>query len=286
MKLTIFLLTAALIQVHATGISQTVTYSAVNASLEKLFKDLEKQTGFAFFYDADVLKNSKPISIEANNLPLQDFLDQLFKDQLLSYSIKRKNVIISKSYPSEALKLSRYIHPSSHHRCRSRPGWAAMPGVNVVVKGTKRGVVTDAYGRFSIEAEQGKTLVISNIGYTAKEIKVLSDNNISVLMELSTSKLDEVQIIAYGQTTNRLSTGNVSTVKAADIEKQPVNNPLLTLQGRVPGLVIIQATGFAGSGVSVNIQGRNRALPGILEMIHFMLLMECLIQLECYFLLI
>jgi len=66
-----------------------------------------------------------------------------------------------------------------------------------------------------------------------------------------------VQVIAYGTTTRRLSTGDVSTVRAADIEKQPVSNPLLALQGRIPGLQITQASGLAGSGVKVRIQGQN-----------------------------
>ncbi len=74
---------------------------------------------------------------------------------------------------------------------------------------------------------------------------------------MSESKLDEVQIMAYGETSNRLSTGNIVTVKSNDIEKQPVNNPLLALQGRVPGLTIKQGTGFAGSAVTLQIQGKN-----------------------------
>ena len=64
----------------------------------------------------------------------------------------------------------------------------------------------------------------------------LAINNIS--LSTAVSSLDEMQVIAYGTTSKRFNTGNVSTVKAADIEKQPVNNPLLALQGRVAGLFI------------------------------------------------
>ncbi len=91
------------------------------------------------------------------------------------------------------------------------PDGQPIAGVNVVVKGTKKGVVTDAYGGFSIEVEQGKTLVISNIGYNPREIKVNGENNIIVGLEISTSKLDEVQIIAYGTTSQRFQTGNVAS---------------------------------------------------------------------------
>ncbi|HWW40891.1 SusC/RagA family TonB-linked outer membrane protein [Pedobacter sp.] len=104
-------------------------------------------------------------------------------------------------------------------------------------------------------------LVISFIGYLPKEVSV-SANMGNVVLEQSLSKLDEVQVIAYGTTTQRLSTGNVTTIKADVIEKQPVNNPLLALQGRVPGLFIEQATGFAGTGVKVRIQGENSISNG------------------------
>ncbi len=126
------------------------------------------------------------------------------------------------------------------------PDGQPLAGVNVVVKGTNRGVVTDLYGRFSIEAEQGKTLVISNIGYNPSELQVNGDNNIIIGLEISTSKLDEVQIIAYGTNSQRYQTGNVTTVNSEDIAKQPVQNPLLALQGRVPGMAINQSNGLPG----------------------------------------
>ncbi|MBO9573221.1 MAG: SusC/RagA family TonB-linked outer membrane protein, partial [Chitinophagaceae bacterium] len=73
----------------------------------------------------------------------------------------------------------------------------------------------------------------------------------------------EVQYIAYGTTNKRFTTSNTGTVKADVIEKQPVNNPLLALQGRVPGLEIIQSNGIPGGGVTVRIQGRNNINPNL-----------------------
>src|ERR1700676_2306931 len=73
----------------------------------------------------------------------------------------------------------------------------------------------------------------------------------------SSSQLDQVQVIAYGTTTQRLNTGDVSTVTAKEIEQQPVSSPLAALEGRVPGLFITQANGLPGSGVTVRIQEQN-----------------------------
>ncbi len=81
-------------------------------------------------------------------------------------------------------------------------------------------------------------------------------------LEISASQLDEVQYIAYGKSSQRFQTGNVASIKAKDIEKNPVNNPMLALQGRVPGLFIEQQSGFTGAGIKVRIQGQNSIANG------------------------
>ncbi|HEX9512826.1 MAG TPA: SusC/RagA family TonB-linked outer membrane protein, partial [Puia sp.] len=132
----------------------------------------------------------------------------------------------------------------------------------VTIKKLGKSGTTNEKGEFVLQNVPNGTYTveISYVGYEkfTSEI-VASDNTMMVNAELkkSTNRLDEVQVIAYGTTTERFNTGNVSVVKAEDIEKQPVNNPLLALEGRVPGLVITQAAGLPGSGVTVQIQGQN-----------------------------
>ncbi len=74
--------------------------------------------------------------------------------------------------------------------------------------------------------------------------------------------MDEVQFIAYGKSSPRFQTGNVASIKSKDIGKSPVSNPLLALQGRVPGLFLSQTNGLPGSGIKVNIQGLNSIANG------------------------
>ncbi|MBO9573024.1 MAG: SusC/RagA family TonB-linked outer membrane protein, partial [Chitinophagaceae bacterium] len=112
-------------------------------------------------------------------------------------------------------------------------------------------------------AKEGEVLIISSVSYGTREIKISDINTPLILaLEKNISQLDEVQYIAYGQTTKRFTTGNTNTVSASDIAKQPINNPLLALQGRVPGLYIEQASGLPGSGVTVRIQGQNSMNSG------------------------
>ncbi len=243
--------------------SQQITYTGQKVSLEKVFAVIKKQTGFSVFYNPKLVGEYKEVSIQADQMPLQKFLDEVLHSTSLQYSIEEETIFISQKPSTPAVDLSQpLINPPPITGVVRGPDGQPIAGVNVVVKGTRKGVVTDAYGRFSLEAEQGKTLLISNIGYNAREIKVTGDNNIIVGLEISTSKLDEVQIVAYGTTSERFNTGNTATVKAADIEKQPISNPLLALQGRTPGVYVEQINGIPGSGIKVRIQGTNSIANG------------------------
>ena len=101
--------------------------------------------------------------------------------------------------------------------------------------------------------------MISHVGFENQEI-VVKGEGIFVSMKPSTSPLDEVQVIAYGTTTKRLNTGNTVTIKAEDIEKQPVMNVLDVLSGLVTGLQITQQNGLPGSNYKVELRGQNSLL--------------------------
>src|ERR1700712_3817689 len=90
MKLTAILLFVAFVQVSAKGYSQTVTLSGRDVALEKVFFDIEKQTGYVFFFNYDLLKDSKNITLQVRNAQLKDVLNLIFKDQPLDYLIKKK----------------------------------------------------------------------------------------------------------------------------------------------------------------------------------------------------
>ncbi len=137
-----------------------------------------------------------------------------------------------------------------------------IPGVTVQLKGRTLGTTTDVDGRFILpKVAIGETLVISSIGFEKREV-IVRGKSILAQLNVDVNKLDETIVVAYGTTTQRLSTGNIASIKAKDIEKQPVNNPLLALQGRVPGLFITQTNGLPGGGVTVRIQGQNSLYNG------------------------
>ncbi|MBO9570830.1 MAG: TonB-dependent receptor plug domain-containing protein, partial [Chitinophagaceae bacterium] len=259
MKLTVFLLIAFIFTASASGVSQTVSYTGTNVKLETIFAEIKKQTDYSVVTSASTIALSKPVNIDVKDVSLKYLLDQVMKDQPLEYEIENKTIIISKKAVKNTPNLDDIINVNNPIKGVVRDAEGnPLGGINIVVKGTKRGVVSDAYGNFMIDATAGQVLIISSVNYGAREITIgASDAPIIVSLEKNISQLDEVQYIAYGTTSRRFSTGNTATVKAADIEKQPVLNPLFALQGRTPGMFITQSTGLTGGAFTVQIQGQN-----------------------------
>lgn len=264
MKLTTLIMTVFLLQVSASTRAQ-ITLREKDAPLQKLLKMISTQSGYDFVYSNLDFKDLKPVTVNLNNVSVEKALQYAFEGQPLTYLLSEKTVLIRKKQDKTVLeKLSTLFKNEIAIRGRVLDERGnPMPGVTVKTKDERRITYTDKDGIFFIKGVNGRNvLVISAVGYLTKEINADDENIMDVHMVLSNTKLDEVQVIAYGETTKRLNTGNVTTVSAKEIAQQPVSNPLLTLQGRVPGLFITQSTGFAGSGVSVAIRGQNSIQSG------------------------
>jgi len=138
----------------------------------------------------------------------------------------------------------------------------AVPGATIYAKTSNRGTTSDDEGRFRLSGlNRGEKILISSVGFAPKEI-IASDKRVIAELNPFINNLSETQIIAYGTTTRRNNTGNVTTVKASEIQDMPVTNPLLAIQGRVPGLEIRQSNGLPGAGISMRIQGANSLING------------------------
>ncbi|WP_426582655.1 SusC/RagA family TonB-linked outer membrane protein [Mucilaginibacter sp. R-33] len=262
MRLTTIILLVTLIQVSAATRAQNVTLKKKDASLKSIFKEVKKQTGYMVLYPSALVNNTKPVTVNLSNTPLKDAMDRILENQNLDFEIQDNSIIVRQkaSAPAEPKKAAPAAIDVSG-KVTDEQG-QPLPGATVKVKDGKSATTTDARGEFTLkQIDPSATLVITFIGYQPKEVKAAENLGV-IQLAVATSSLDQVQVIAYGQTSQRLSTGNVTTIKAADIEKQPVNNPLLALQGRVPGLFIEQASGVAGGGVKVRIQGQNSYLNG------------------------
>lgn len=138
-------------------------------------------------------------------------------------------------------------------RVQSKSG-EPLIGVNVIEKGTTNGTVTDLDGNFSLRTEKGKTLVFSYIGFVAQE-NVVKGTKMNVTLLEDTETLDEVVVIGYGSISRKDVTSSISTVKAKDLNIGAYTEPGQLLQGKVPGLVIVQNSDPNGGVNSITLRG-------------------------------
>ncbi len=129
-----------------------------------------------------------------------------------------------------------------------------IPGANVSVKGTTRGVTTNVTGDFSIPAEKGQTLVFSFIGYKAQEVAISNQTAINVTLAEDVSNLNEVVVTGYSAQSRRDITGAVATVNAKDLLSIPATDVSQQLQGRVAGVTVTNDATPGGSA-TVRIRG-------------------------------
>ncbi|WP_316828126.1 SusC/RagA family TonB-linked outer membrane protein [Pedobacter miscanthi] len=257
MRLTTIILLASLLQASATSFAQKISLSEKRIPLNKLFIKISQQSGYGFLVSNNMLKGTSPVSIEVNGAELDEVLKAIFKNQPVTYRLENKQVtVIRREEPSFIEKIiSRFQAIEVRGKVVDSLG-NPLRGANVTVKGGGGSVSTNENGTFYLpNVKEGATLVVSYVGYISREIKAASD--IVVVLHQIPSKLDEVQVIAYGTTSKRLNPGSVGTVTAATIEKQPVANPLAALIGRVPGLDIVQQSGIPGGGFTVRVRGAN-----------------------------
>lgn len=130
-------------------------------------------------------------------------------------------------------------------------------GVNVIEKGTTNGTVTDVGGNFSIDVPTSSTLVFTYIGFASKEEIRNGRNFIDITLSEDAELLDEIVVIGYGTVRKRDLTGAVSSIKGEELTTFTVTDPIMSLQGRIPGVAIAQNTGDPAGDYSIRIRGIN-----------------------------
>ncbi len=138
----------------------------------------------------------------------------------------------------------------------SQEDGTALPGVNVVVKGTTNGTVTDAEGNYKISVpSSGGSLVFSFIGLSTTEVEIGDRTTVDVSLGLDVQQLSEVVVTGYGTQDRKTITSSITSVSAKDIAGVPMASPDQMLQGRAVGVQVSSASGTPGGGVSVRVRG-------------------------------
>jgi len=130
-----------------------------------------------------------------------------------------------------------------------------LPGANILLVGTSKGVVSDFDGNFAIQAAKGDVLEISFVGMVTQQVTIGTDNNLNIILVTDASTLDEVVVVGYGTQKRKDVTGAIASVKSESFNKGVVANAGQLLQGKVAGVNIATSSGEPGAAQDVIIRG-------------------------------
>jgi TonB-linked SusC/RagA family outer membrane protein len=262
MKLIAFLLVTALLHMCTPARSQRVNIAGNNLSLEKVFMEIRKQTGVEFIYESALLKATHAVTLDVKNMRVEEVLQRCLQGQGLGFNVRSNTIILFKeeedTQTKEPVNNEHAIHLTG--RVVDAQGLPVAMASVVLVR-TNEGTQTNQSGTFILKVNNllpTDSLLISFVGLTSNQLGLNSHTDAGdIMLTASDNVLDEAMVIAYGTTSERFRTGDITTVKAVDIEKMPALNLVEALAGRVPGLYIRQ-TGSAPSSVyNIQLRGYN-----------------------------
>lgn len=263
-RIVIVLLFTGFMHLNAVSYSQTITLKAKGLPLAEILETIREQTGYAVYVNVTHLEESSPVSIQANNIPLQTFLEMILEDQPLNATVKDKTIVLSlkptkeTSLPNTSnTQTNGTINPQIQvaGRVVSSDNGQPVPNVTVRVKGTTNATATDADGNYRLEQIAADAiLVFSSVGYRNAEVTVNNRTVINISLEILSQIVEEV-VVAYGTQRRESITGSVASISSEDLERRVITNPTQALAGSAPGIQATTGNGQPGSAAGIRIRG-------------------------------
>ncbi len=248
----------AVCSISAASYAQELTYSInkQNSTMIEVFKEIEKNTDYTFFYNDNKIDVNREVSVSASNAPIEEILSEVLENTNYSYKIIDKQILIQQSEGKLASVSG--VNQNKKKITGKVLDSAGMPiiGANVIEKGTSsNGTITDIDGNFSLEVDANSIIVVSYIGYSNQEVKVGNKSNFSIALKEDTKTLDEVVVVGYGTQKKVNLTGAVESIDSETIENRPIRSAADALQGSMSGLTVTSGTGQPGDFSNFKIRG-------------------------------
>lgn len=257
MKLTFIVLMGCLMQVSASVYSQTTKFSfnVQSKQVVDLLKEIEGKSDFRFFYQREQVDVTRKVDLKVTNESVEVILDEVFKNQDVSYKVMPDNLIIITPVEGKAEVPGSQQQKSVKGKVIDQTG-ASVPGASVIVKGTTTGVITDNYGVFSLSnIPENATLQFSFVGMKSKEIAVGGKTTINVTLADENIGIEEVVAVGYGVQKKRDISTAISSVSAEALKDQPVSNFAQAITGKMAGVRILNSNAAPGGGSNIVIRG-------------------------------
>jgi len=231
---------------------QTISLNFNDVTLGQVFKSIESQTDFLFFYDEKEINLKEKITINVKNKGVTEVLDILFSNKPISYEVKNRHIVLYKRKGSAKLFSNNPQQSSIKIKGQvADESGNPLPGVTVVLKWTTSGVLTDVDGGFEIDVPYANaTLEFNYMGFKKVDVSLEGKTFLNIIMSEETTLLTEAVVVGYGTQKKLSVTGSVSSVSVSRV--QAISTPSLSnsLVGSMSGIVTRQTSGEPGSDAS------------------------------------
>lgn len=238
--------------------NKTITISIKQASMEEVFKEIKKQSDYTFFYHQKDVAGRQVKDVKVSSTAIRIVLNEVLKGTNLGYNIENNVVIITPKQKTELPRSKQIVTGSVVDESGE-----SLPGVSIIIKGKSAGTTTDAKGEFSIMVDRtgSEVLSFSFLGMKNLDRHIREgEQNLKIKLLANTEVVEDVVITGYEVVDKRKLTGSIYTLKSDDI-LEPTGMTLDNmLQGKVPGMVVMQNTSTPGVAPKIRIRGSSSIL--------------------------
>ncbi|MFD1770481.1 SusC/RagA family TonB-linked outer membrane protein [Sphingobacterium suaedae] len=273
MKILMILLTCFFVHVQASSYGQRLTIHKKNTSIADVLREIRKQTGYDFFYDANIFNGARNVSVHLNQASIHEVLSICFANQPYTYSIDN-NIVTIKRAKHVVQGRARSLRTAEQQDGRitgqvKNTNGQVLSGATVKIRELDRSVMTDLEGRFSLEVLAGVyTVEVSYLAYdryikTGVSIPPGGMTELSVALQESLRTMDEVVVTALGIKREEKEIGYAQqTVNAEQLATAVSNNWSEGLKGKVAGLNITSGSTGPINSQGIQLRGTTSLAPG------------------------
>lgn len=241
MRNTLLLIFISVFQVHADitySQNTKLTLNLNNVTVANVLEEIQNKSDFFFLFNAKLIDVDREVSISMKDKKISDILTSLFSGTKVNYMVYDRQIILTSSnVPSLSAAMQQLIITGTVTDVTTGE---AMAGVNIQVKSTGNGAISDESGKYTLSnTSPNAILIFSFIGYVTQEIPLEGKNVINIALTGELNSLEEVVVIGYGTQAKKEITSAVTAIKSVDFNKGNINSPAQLMQGKVAGLNIV-----------------------------------------------
>lgn len=244
------------------GLFSNKVVAQVNVKIDRLplkeaLVEVEKQSGYSFFYSNMLPNQDAVVSVRATGSSIESVMDELLKGLGIKYEVKpdKQITLTEKTLTPKETSSTRPVKVVSGTVVDA----SGLPviGAGVLIEGTSTGAVTDENGKYSIEVPSGDSILeFSCMGYQTLKVSLDGRRVMDVTLREDTQFLDEVVVVGYGTQKKVNLTGSVSMVDSDEISARPISSVSSGLQGLLPGVTVVNPNGQPGeSNTTIRVRG-------------------------------